>query len=255
MPSPKHAKLAETLRQRIADGVYSPGTKLPSEAALSDESGASRSTVRQALAALQYEGLLRAESGRGYYVREPRHFMYRPQADFKRQPTIPAEVLTRAFEQETKAQYQRIEVTILVPPDDVRRRLELAEGEFVVRRSRHRFLDGEPYSINTSYYPRDIAEGTDVMVPTDIARGANQVLAERGFAQVKALDEIWLRMPVPSEVDRLDILPGTPVAEHIITGFTAEGRAVRMVRTILPGDRNVILFERTHPDFGDKARG
>ena len=38
------------------------------------------------------------------------------------------------------------------------------------------------------------------------------------------------------------------MAEHIITGFTADDRTVRMVRAILPGDRNVITFDRTHPD-------
>ena len=124
----------------------------------------------------------------------------------------------------------------------------LAAGEFVVRRRRLRFVDDVPYPLNSSFYPRDVAEGTEVMSPQDITRGANRVLAEHGHAQVRALDEIWVRMPDPDEIDYLKILPGTPVAEHIVTGFTAQGRVVRMVRVVLPGDRNVITFERTHPD-------
>jgi DNA-binding GntR family transcriptional regulator len=247
--SPKHAQLAETLRQRIVDGEYPVGTKIPSEAKLTAESGASRTTVRQALITLQNQGLLRAESGVGYFVRKPAHFSYRPQDDFQRRTFITgADSFTQAVAKDGRESSQRIDVAMVAAPDDVRRRMGLDVGEFVVRRNRLRFIDGEAHQLNVSYYPRDVAEGTEIMTPQDITRGANQVLADRGHAQVEAFDEIWIRMPYPDETDSLRILPGTPVAEHIITGFTAEGRVVRMVRVVLPGDRNVITFERTHPD-------
>jgi DNA-binding GntR family transcriptional regulator len=244
---PKHAQVAETLRQRIDDGVYPEGGRLPSEAKLSAEFAASRTTVRQALLTLQNQGLVRAESGVGYFVRKLRHFEYRPQADFQRAATITdADSFTQAAHGRNPT--QRIEVSIVAAPDDVARRMRLPEGAFVVLRSRLRFLDGEPYQINDSYYPREVAEGTEVMQPRDISEGVNHVLAKTGHAQVRALDEIWVRMPTPAEADRLRILPGTPVAEHVITGLTADDRVVRVVRVVLPGDRNVITFERTHPD-------
>lgn len=251
MSSPKHAQLAETLRKRIDDGRYPKTTKIPSEAALSEEFAASRTTVRQALVSLQNQGLLRAESGVGYFVRRMEHFAYRPQDDFRREVLIvDADSFTLAVAKEGRESRQEIEVSIIAAPEDVRRRMGLTEGEFVVRRRRLRFVDDEPYQLNISFYPRDVAEGTEIMSPRDITRGGNQVLAEHGHAQVRALDEIWVRMPRRDEVEDLQILPGTAVAEHIITGFTAEGRVVRMVQVVLPGDRNVITFERTHPDHG-----
>jgi GntR family transcriptional regulator len=247
--APKHTLLADTLRRRVEDGVYAPGDKLPSEAELSTEFAASRTTVRQALLTLQNQGILRAESGIGYFVREWLHFSYRPQDDFRREVLIAdADSFTDAATKEGRQADQRIEVAIVAAPADIARRLQVDAGELVVRRQRLRLLDEEPYQINDSYYPRDVAEGTEVMTPHNIPRGANQVLAEYGHAQVRALDEIWARMPTPDEVTRLRILPGTPVVEHIITGFTADGRVVRVVRAVLPGDRNVIVFERTHPD-------
>lgn len=249
MSAPKHMLLADTLRQRVADGVYAKGVKLPSEAELCAEFGASRTTVRQALLTLQNQGMLRAESGIGYFVRNPEHFAYRPQDDFRRKMLIGgADSFTNAATKEGRVSRQRIEVAIIPAPEDIARRMGVEEGVLVVRRSRLRFLDDEPYQINDSYYPRDVAEDTEVMVARDIPRGANEVLAENGHPQVRALDEIWTRMPRQDEIDRLRILPGTPVAEHIITGFTAEGRVVRVVRVVLAGDRNVITFERTHPD-------
>ena len=48
----QYERLAGTLRDRIAAGVYAREDKLPSEMELMDESGLSRSTVRHALKVL-----------------------------------------------------------------------------------------------------------------------------------------------------------------------------------------------------------
>jgi DNA-binding GntR family transcriptional regulator len=105
----------------------------------------------------------------------------------------------------------------------------------------------QPYNINDSYFPLDLAQGTEIMQPGDIARGANQVLAEQGYEQVRAFDEFYIRMPTPEEAHRLDLGPGTPVARHICTGTTADDEPVRVVLNILPGDRHVIVYERAKP--------
>ena len=68
-----------------------------------------------------------------------------------------------------------------------------------------RYLDGEPFYANDSYYPQPVAQGTEVMAPTDVARGVNRVLAEAGHVQVRAVDEIFVRMPTPEETTRLDL--------------------------------------------------
>ncbi|WP_214403006.1 GntR family transcriptional regulator [Pseudonocardia lacus] len=252
MTTPKHAQLAAVLRARIAADDF-PDGRLPSESELMKEHAMSRTTVRSALKELQNEGLLRSASGVGYFVRRFEHFSYRPQDDFRAVATIQdADSFTQAAAKRNPT--QQIEVGIVRAPKDVARRLRIAEGDSVVVRRRYRSLDGVPYQINVSYYPLDIVSGTDVMVPQDIVRGANQLLADHGYAQVRALDEIWFRMPKPEEARWLDIGPGIPVAEHVITGFTADDQAVRMVRVILPGDRNVITFDRVHPDHERASR-
>lgn len=246
MSPPKYAQLAATLRERITLGKYADG--LPSEAELMKEFAMSRTTVRTALTTLLNEGLLQSASGVGYFVKSLEHFEYSPQEDFGRAAVIPeADSFTRAAARRNPS--QDIEVSFVHAPPDVARRLGVDDGEVVVVRRRIRHLDGVPFQLNDSYYPRDVVEGTDAMLPASVDRGVNRVLAENGFAQSRALDEIWIRMPNPEEVRRLALGPGTPVAEHVITGFTADGRVVRVVRAILPGDRNVITFGRTHPDL------
>ncbi|WP_163572510.1 winged helix-turn-helix domain-containing protein [Fodinicola feengrottensis] len=67
----KYARLASVLRERIEDGVYPPGSPLPSENQLTAEYGESRATARNAVQALAAEGLVTVLHGKGAFVRPP----------------------------------------------------------------------------------------------------------------------------------------------------------------------------------------
>jgi hypothetical protein len=49
-------------------------------------------------------------------------------------------------------------------------------------------------------------------------------------------------MPTPDEVARLGISTGTPIAEHIRTGYIAENRAVRVMISVIPGDALILQY-------------
>ncbi|WP_160051147.1 GntR family transcriptional regulator [Nocardiopsis sp. FR26] len=61
-------QIAESLRARITSGDLAPEDALPSEAALREEFGVSRTTVRRALAELEAERLIKALPGTGRVV-------------------------------------------------------------------------------------------------------------------------------------------------------------------------------------------
>ena len=65
---PLPAQLADRLRERIADGHWAPGHRLPSESELASEYGVSRPTVRSAVARLVDIGVLRVRHGAGTFV-------------------------------------------------------------------------------------------------------------------------------------------------------------------------------------------
>ena len=54
----------------IRMGLYLPGQRLPSERELADQYGVSRPTVREAMIALDIQGLVESRHGSGIYVRE-----------------------------------------------------------------------------------------------------------------------------------------------------------------------------------------
>ena len=60
--------IIEFLRQGIEGGRFFRGQKLPSEKELCEQFGTSRSSVREALSALEYVGLIEVRGGSGYYV-------------------------------------------------------------------------------------------------------------------------------------------------------------------------------------------
>lgn len=61
---------ASLLRERIVSGQLGAGMRLPGEAELSREYGLAPQTIRQALRALQGEGLLVRHEGEGLFVRD-----------------------------------------------------------------------------------------------------------------------------------------------------------------------------------------
>ncbi len=62
------AQLSETLRKAIAAGQFPPGSRLPSEAQLTEAHGVSRTVVREAIAALRADRLVEARQGAGVFV-------------------------------------------------------------------------------------------------------------------------------------------------------------------------------------------
>ncbi len=69
-PKALPVQLAEDLRSRVASQEWQPGERLPTEAELCEIYGVSRATVRQALKALEGQGLIITLRGRGSFVAE-----------------------------------------------------------------------------------------------------------------------------------------------------------------------------------------
>ncbi len=67
---PAYAQLANILRNRISQGEYPPGGRLPAESALAKAHGVSTMTARQAVSVLEEEGLVTRAQGKGTYVRK-----------------------------------------------------------------------------------------------------------------------------------------------------------------------------------------
>ena len=64
------AKISSALRRDLAEGVFRPGDRLPSESELTREYSVSRTVVREAIAILRADGLVEARKGAGVFAVE-----------------------------------------------------------------------------------------------------------------------------------------------------------------------------------------
>ncbi|MCA1195334.1 GntR family transcriptional regulator [Saccharopolyspora sp. 6V] len=236
------ARVARLLRSMIESGELAPGDDVPSEAEISRAHEVSRVTVRGALRQLEAEGLI--ESGQGRKRRVRKIHQYDHHAVFAESPDRPEG--TDSFVSEaTSAGLSAstdFEMRIEVPPEFVARRLRVKSDELVVVRDVLRFIGNEPFSQQTSYYPRSLAEELGFDSPGDIKPGTTRVLSENGYRETGTFDEIVSRMPSPAESERLVIGAGTPLM--ILTRTAVSGRTItRLTQTKFPADRHRILYE------------
>ncbi len=69
-PKQIYEQVADQIRASIVDGTYRPGSRLPSERDLARRLKVSRPAVREAIGALQNEGMVVTRQGSGTYVTE-----------------------------------------------------------------------------------------------------------------------------------------------------------------------------------------
>ncbi|MCG5211730.1 GntR family transcriptional regulator [Streptosporangium sp. KLBMP 9127] len=243
-----YQQVASELRRAIYSGDLGPGDQLPTEADLMHLHRVSRNTVRLALGELVNEGLVTRTPRRGTIVRDRRPLLMYPQRELQPQPAhSPREAFGFAVSQEGREPSQKIEVSIVEPPEEIAIRLELPDQGLAVVRRRLRFVDGQPYNTNDSYFPQALVADSEIVRPVDIMRGANLVLEELGHPQVRVVDDISARMPTPTEVRRLELEPGTPVIEYLRVGYDADDIPVRVAISVLPADKHLIRYELKRP--------
>ncbi len=237
-------RMTADLRKQIQEGTLGPGALLPSEPELAREYGVSRQTARVALQALEQEGLVVVRPRRGRIVRSSQRLRWHL-SEFER-PDQTVLTTSDAWETDIESQghdptRQDLEVERITPPESIATRLNLDPRTDVVVVRRHvRYIDGKPAIISDDYFDERIVRGTELAEPQDTTR--ENILAEAGYEQTYDIDEIITRMPTPSEVARLAISTGTPVAEHVRTGYTATGKPVRVMISIVPGDTLILQY-------------
>ncbi len=72
-PQRLYRQIAEQLRQLMASGEFASGSRLPAERDLALQLGVSRPSVREALIALEVEGMIEVRTGSGIYVQHNLH--------------------------------------------------------------------------------------------------------------------------------------------------------------------------------------
>ena len=244
---PMYQQIAEDLRAQIESGVLAQGAQLPTELELRDRYASSRNTIRDAIKRLTSQGLVETRPGQGTFVtRKVDPLVTVLTGDPRKSGSSEG---STAYLSEVDKRHRRPNVTmpkveIQAPSVEVSRRLRVAPSTQVVSRHESRYVDGIPWSLQTSFYPMDfITKGaTRLLMVEDIAEGAISYLSETvGVTQVGYRDWITARVPDTNEQSFFGLAHDATVFEIFRTGFDQTGTPLRVTVTVWPADRNQFI--------------
>ncbi len=198
--APLYKQLSQILQQRIKEGVYKSGEKLPSESELIKVFKVSRITASAAIQELVQSGLVYRKKGKGTYVTRPRIIGISSFGSFT------ADILQRGMTPSSRV----VEFTTVPADQELSTHLGLNVGEYCVKLSRVRFANDEPVAMETTYLPLKLVPGLE---NEDLEKGSLFSILEKSFGLHPAWSEgiFEASSARPEQAELLKIKAGAPV--------------------------------------------
>ncbi|MET8923079.1 GntR family transcriptional regulator [Streptomyces sp. NPDC004623] len=242
---PPYLRIADELRQRIAEHVWEPGDRLPSRAQIGQEFGVGENVVRRAQELLISQGVLEGRAGSGTYVAEPRERVRVVRSSAREQPS------GSPFRQDMKALRRQGDwesrTDAKVPaPEEIATRLGIAEGELCVRTTYEFLADGKPVQLSTSWEPYAVTGGTLVVLPEGgphAGAGVVNRMATIGITISHAVEQPEPRHATAEEASLLGIQKAALVTHIRRTYYSDEGRPVETADIVVPAAHCEIVYE------------
>lgn len=223
---PKYAQIVNTIQRRIGDGTYPPGALLPSEAQLIREFAVSRPTVVRALEVLRSQGWIDREHGRGSFVRNRAVLADR---------TRPGKLIID--EAGSAGRGTILDVGRVPVPPAVATLLRTPPDTPALLRRQLIERDGEPSELISSWFPLDVAEGTDLAKPEPIPGGVYQHLhAVKRVRLDHIAERIRARLATAEESRLLNMAKRGAVLNLLLVVYDADDQPLEVVDAVLPGD-------------------
>ncbi|MBQ8557078.1 MAG: GntR family transcriptional regulator [Clostridia bacterium] len=221
--SPLYRQLMLRLREDIAQGVYPPRSRIPSEQELCNSYQVSRVTVRKALSELTREGLLRRMQGKGTFVCAPRI-----QSDLHHVTSFTDACRAMGAVASTRL----IQAHLTAPEPDVREKLQLTEAQ-AVEIVRLRLADDQPVMLEVNCFPLRY----ESLLREDLTTSLYDMLHRRDVEAAKGIHEISLCYATPQQARLLAVEPGTALLRLDQMIYDQHGAPLHTSHQIIRGDR------------------
>lgn len=230
---PLYVKIANELRQNIAESVYQPGDQLPTEAELSLRFGVNRHTIRRSIEILRNEGILRIDRGRGTFVAAS-------------PITYPIGKRVR-YNEALKAQglnlnHKLLHVTEMPADQRLAQRLEINIGSTVILLERLSLVDDRPISVASSYFVS--ADFPNLAAHCHRYASISQLLRqEYGCDHIRRSTRISARTVQPKDARLLELPLSAPILLSESINVDQQGRVIEYGVTRFRGDRMELVFD------------
>lgn len=237
-PVPYYYQLEGFLRDRIGDGTWKPGQRIPSEAELCAAFDVSRTVVRQALNELVQEGVLYRRKGKGTFVAEPkiRESLVQHLTGFYE------DTVALGLKPSTKVLQQEV----IPAPPKIAEALGLKEGDPVTLIDRLRFVDGEPIVLVITYVPYALCPE---LVNEDVSTQSLYAILEKKYGLELAYGRRTLEAVAATEeeAELLEIEEGDPIVLLRSISYVKDGGPIEYFKARHRGDRSRFEVELFRP--------
>ncbi|MGW9368815.1 GntR family transcriptional regulator [Streptomyces xanthophaeus] len=242
---PPYLRIADVLRQRIAEHDWNVGDRLPSRTQIAEECGVGENVVRRAQELLISQGVLEGRAGSGTYVAEPRQRVRVVRSSAREQPggspfRADMQALGRQGNWESRTEAK-------VPaPVEIAARLGIPGGELCVRTVYEFLADGRPVQLSTSWEPYELTAGTLVVLPEGgphAGVGVVNRMAVIGITVSHAVEQPEPRQATAEEASLLGIQKAALVTHIRRTYYSDQGQPVETADIVIPAALCEIVYE------------
>lgn len=221
---PKHVELREKLRSRFQR--MAPNSLIPSARELAKTYKVSAMTVRQALVALQQEGMIHSVQGLGTYVSDHRMSKKLTFVSFSQEVTErgmkPSSIIVSAIKTTAK-------------DPEIAESLNISVGDPVYKLERVRFADKIPMALEESYI-------SAVLIPGLLDQNLSESLYEifKSTYEKPVMSAECVVSPInltKRQADLLDTDLKSAALRFIVIAYDARGRALERCNSVKRGDR------------------
>lgn len=224
---PIYMQIANDLRQKIQQGVYQAGDKLPSQKQLGIQFGVNRHTVRQAFDLLKDEGLLRVDRGLGAFIADV-PILYPIGRRVRYNESLQAQGRT--------SEYRLLQAVEVLANDKIAGHLNTQISQPVARVDLLGLADNRPLIVSTSYFPLELFP--DFLAHIQEIQSISQLMKEvygcdhvcqRTYVStrtVRAGDAKLLQVPLNQSillVQAINVDQSNRLIEYTVTRFRGDG--------------------------------
>jgi GntR family transcriptional regulator len=221
----RYREIAEELRGRIESGEIGPGGQLPTELELRHHYEASRNTVRDAVKLLTNQGLVVTRRGQGMFVNQPTAPLTLTVTVDPKAGLVGVEGQTALAEIRTLGRFPSVtapRVEVLPATAEIAELLDVPAGAEVITRRQKWYVDGMPWSLQTTAYRGELAaDAPDLLTARDIGTGTMAYIERTtGIMETGRRDRILQRRASTEE----GLFFGIPDDVHVpVTAITRTG--------------------------------
>ncbi|WP_274650843.1 GntR family transcriptional regulator [Paenibacillus humicola] len=224
---PLYLQLKEVITEKIENGEWLPGEKIPTEDSLQKQFDISRITVRQAISDLVVSGLLTRIQGKGTFVAEPKLANIRPELTG----------FTYEMGGHHAVESLVLDCSKMIASERIRRKFDLSPNVEVMKLERIRLVDGQPVGLQKAFLNISITPGIDLNKYDFSRQSLYASLEAEGVELLEAEETVEAKLADDLQASLLRIPAGAPVMHLTRLTKLKDGRTYEYAEMIFRGDK------------------